>query len=285
MTHMTLQAVRQLIANDSYAITFQSLGQYRGALLRHFDSLVEAPSPEWGCVRTVGDMVRNLLTLDQTDPIHSAFFVDLDGKRRCRTSHISISRERVIDGKWVDQTRKDVPYAIVVWAKPDERAEYELREQLAKAILSDLTPGRIDKLPIERVTSNAAIMRAAEIVRGQVAPTDPAAQQPAAPGAQKWAAEEIADACVRAGLGILECNGLIEALKGSAPGTPEAPARLSGAEIFDIAAPYFAWNAPSWHKATQGTIVMTSLLGFAEALLDAKRAAQLDGGHGEGEKS
>lgn len=41
MTNMTLQAVRQLIANDSYAITFQSLAQYRGALLRHFDTLTE----------------------------------------------------------------------------------------------------------------------------------------------------------------------------------------------------------------------------------------------------
>lgn len=50
MTHMTLQAVRQLIANDSYAITFQSFGQYRTALLRHFDSLVEGPTslPEAG---------------------------------------------------------------------------------------------------------------------------------------------------------------------------------------------------------------------------------------------
>lgn len=101
------------------------------------------PAPEWGRVRTVADMVRNLLTLDQNDPIHSAFFVDFDGKRRCRTSHISISRERVIDGKWVDQTRKDVPYAIVVWAKSDERARQaaapgasidtpEFRELLAK---------------------------------------------------------------------------------------------------------------------------------------------------------
>jgi|GEM_PF-2647622 len=41
MTHMTLQAVRQLIANDSYAITYQSVGQYRAALLRHVDSLVD----------------------------------------------------------------------------------------------------------------------------------------------------------------------------------------------------------------------------------------------------
>lgn len=41
MTHMTLQAVRQLIANDSYAITFQSVEQYRATLLRHFYSLVD----------------------------------------------------------------------------------------------------------------------------------------------------------------------------------------------------------------------------------------------------
>lgn len=45
MTHMTLQAVRQLIANDSYAITFQSIGQYRAALLRHVDSLVDFAQP------------------------------------------------------------------------------------------------------------------------------------------------------------------------------------------------------------------------------------------------
>lgn len=44
MTEMTLQAVRQLIANDSYAITFQSVEQYRATLLRHVDSLVDARS-------------------------------------------------------------------------------------------------------------------------------------------------------------------------------------------------------------------------------------------------
>lgn len=43
MTNMTLQAVRQLIDNDSYAITFQSVEQYRSSLMRHFDSLVDGP--------------------------------------------------------------------------------------------------------------------------------------------------------------------------------------------------------------------------------------------------
>jgi len=93
------------------------------ALARRAQPESEAPAPEWGRVRTVADMVRNLLTLDQGDPIHAAFPIEFQGARRMRTSPITISRERVIDGKWLDQTRKDVPYAVVVWAKPDERAQ------------------------------------------------------------------------------------------------------------------------------------------------------------------
>jgi hypothetical protein len=91
--------------------------------------LATAPAPHaqaeqvaWGRMDTVGDMVRNLLTLDQAAPIFAAFHVDIEGARRCRTKPVTISRERVIDGKWVDSSRKDVPYAHVVWAKPDERA-------------------------------------------------------------------------------------------------------------------------------------------------------------------
>ena len=38
------QAVRNLIANDAYAASFQSMGQYRAALLQHFDTLL-APRP------------------------------------------------------------------------------------------------------------------------------------------------------------------------------------------------------------------------------------------------
>lgn len=39
-----LRALRNLIANDSYAMTFQSMGQYRTALLSHFDNLVDLPN-------------------------------------------------------------------------------------------------------------------------------------------------------------------------------------------------------------------------------------------------
>jgi hypothetical protein len=68
-------------------------------------------------------MVRNLLTLDQSAPLYTAFHLDIDGKARCLTRPVMISRERVIDGKWVDSSRKDVPYAHVVWARPDERPQ------------------------------------------------------------------------------------------------------------------------------------------------------------------
>jgi hypothetical protein len=42
------------------------------------------------------------------------------------------------------------------------------------------------------------------------------AQQAAAPDAKQWTDKEIADACVQAGLGILECNALLVTLKRSA---------------------------------------------------------------------
>lgn len=102
------------------------LQENREALVDYVQSLLDAPSSaaldaKWGAVHTVGDMVRNLLTLDQGAPIFAAFHTDYQGERRCRTRPVSTSWERVIDGKWVDSSRKDVPYAVIVWAKQDER--------------------------------------------------------------------------------------------------------------------------------------------------------------------
>jgi hypothetical protein len=84
----------------------------------------------YGPVHVVADLVRNLLTLDQSAPIYSAFHVDHQGQRRCRTRGVMTSWERVIDGKWVDPARTDVPYAVIVWAKPeqDEAAPVAARE-------------------------------------------------------------------------------------------------------------------------------------------------------------
>ena len=37
----TIFALRALIANDSYAITFQTMGQYRTALLKEIDRIIK----------------------------------------------------------------------------------------------------------------------------------------------------------------------------------------------------------------------------------------------------
>ncbi|WP_186140108.1 Lar family restriction alleviation protein [Burkholderia gladioli] len=47
--------IRALVANDSFAITFQSLGQYRSALLKQIDELKAAPAiseSEWLPIET-----------------------------------------------------------------------------------------------------------------------------------------------------------------------------------------------------------------------------------------
>ena len=45
-TKLTLRALRNLIANDGYAMTFQSTQQYRTALLIHFVDLVGTPDED-----------------------------------------------------------------------------------------------------------------------------------------------------------------------------------------------------------------------------------------------
>jgi len=46
MSDVILRVLRNLIANDSYAATFQSTQQYRNALLGHFVDVVDTPVPE-----------------------------------------------------------------------------------------------------------------------------------------------------------------------------------------------------------------------------------------------
>lgn len=289
MTHMTLQAVRQLIANDSYAITFQSVEQYRGTLLRHFDSLIEvpvaAPAEEqraafeaWhhrhfgvaahrAQAKHGGNQPGLEYWSDYTNNSWAGWQAAIAAQSQgAQAAPAKVNESREFDRHFppattdmdCDEYDQLVELRGKQWqawlaraalaAKAEALAldESELRERLAKAILADLTPGRTDRLPIERVTSNAAIRRAAEIVRGQVAPTvraeAPAAQQAAALGALDDGemtrlrrlmkalghpdAFEQPDRDVRGILFTLlgEAAGRIErAAAPSSPGTPEAP--------------------------------------------------------------
>lgn len=56
------------------------------------------------------------------------------------------------------------------------------------------------------------------------------------------------------------------------PGAGKAPA-MSPAQIFELADRYFEWNAEDWKKATQGTVLMTSLLAFVRAATESTATA------------
>jgi hypothetical protein len=203
-TTPTQRSLREVIADDSHALTFQTLGQYRAALLKHdvmelaqhteafawavlaennnviiwsknrakvesastkygrpvlpviaLSVAQQAAAPVWGAVHTVGDMVRNLLTLDQAAPIFTALHVTIDGERRCRTLEVTISRERVVDGKWIDSARKDVPYTHIVWAEPDERAQQGAVLVAQEPVDHDLLPPLGSKVLIHLANQDA----------------------------------------------------------------------------------------------------------------------------------
>jgi len=70
MTNMTLQALRSLVADDAYASSYQSMAHYRGALLRHFDSLTAnattLPAPATRQVAAPGELLVILRDLHDT---------------------------------------------------------------------------------------------------------------------------------------------------------------------------------------------------------------------------
>lgn len=75
---------------------------------------------EWvSPIKTVADLVNNLLTLDQAMDVYGAYFID-QTEDRCRARGLSLSREHVVNGRI--KPADDVPYSLVVWSAIDQRA-------------------------------------------------------------------------------------------------------------------------------------------------------------------
>jgi len=246
----------------------------------------EGEAPHWGPVRTVGDLMRNLMTLEQDASIVTAFHVDFEGKRRCRAQQgITISSERVIDGRWIDSSRKDVPHAYVLWAKPGEFTPAATLSPLCGAQHAE--SGK-EAAAAMRVIGGQRWSKEAEMTEGWLA-----AQQAAAPGSLDARPHKIAEL-----LRIYdEKNGdwcaIARAVESryvdatSAPGTPEAPIDTErmdwldqnifhrGMDDLDAMRRQETWMWVTFApKGVQGT---------ARSIIDAARAAQLDGGQGEGQ--
>lgn len=70
-------------------------------------------------VRTVADLVNNLLLMDQTLPIYGAQYIEHPvGKRRVITVPPTVSRERVKDRRWIGEGEE--LNAAVIWTRAEQ---------------------------------------------------------------------------------------------------------------------------------------------------------------------
>jgi hypothetical protein len=83
------------------------------------------PKREWiSPVKTVGDLVNNLLGLDQNNEIYGAYHLDLGDRKECKTRGLSLSRERVLHNGKIDDKDPNwalTGYSTVIWSAPDPR--------------------------------------------------------------------------------------------------------------------------------------------------------------------
>lgn len=342
MTHMTLQAVRQLIANDSYAITFQSLGQYRTALLRHFDSLTALPTaspelPDLDRLEALAKAMLNAPTAIKAEVAQQEFHEA--ATPAAVLALIALARRAQPEGeapqadlsdRWHSLTCdgtcsppcKDAPAA--------QQAESGALPPLPEAAVFDKQPhGRRIGYTAGQMQEYARAALAAQYQGAQPVPGDAMAafrkwhqdvgdQDCEYTWLQAWTAASLAakaeapavvftndgaqpedtahlDCTACGGSGHVDdqrraqqaaapANTLLDShinytanMLGSAPGTPEAPAKteIGVHQVWDMA--HQCW-------------IDTDEDGYYAALDDDrrilwKRAAQLDGGQGEGEKS
>ncbi len=69
-------------------------------------------------VKTVADLVNNLLLLDQSLPIYAAQHIQIANRRRTITVPPTVSRERVKDERWIGEG--DELNAAVIWTRAEE---------------------------------------------------------------------------------------------------------------------------------------------------------------------
>ncbi|MEG0000604.1 hypothetical protein [Comamonas sp.] len=120
-------------------------------------------------VRTVADLVNNLLLMDQTLPIHGAQYIEHPaGRRRVITVPPTVSRERVKDGRWIGEGEE--LNAAVVWTRAEKPASHE-REPLMPYQLADLCETWLQAGGASNIVdAYEAGFRSAERLQGEVIP-------------------------------------------------------------------------------------------------------------------
>lgn len=77
-------------------------------------------------VRTVADLVSNLMLMDQTLPIYGAQYIEHQGQRRCVAVPPTVSRERIMDSRWIGEG--DACNAAVIWTRAEQPHKFATNE-------------------------------------------------------------------------------------------------------------------------------------------------------------
>jgi len=104
----------------------------------------DEPKPEWGNAETVGNLIAQLRTMPADQPIYGAYhIIQDDGPALLRVKGLTLSRERVVDGRTIDE-KAAVPYSIVAWTGSKEPAAERgtvdreaIATEIAKSIYGD----------------------------------------------------------------------------------------------------------------------------------------------------
>jgi hypothetical protein len=108
-------------------------------------------APKWQCPNnTVGALIESLRTIDPATSIHTAYFIELDGKKITRVTSPSLSYETVKEGKVSKYCRDD--RAVVIWAShfPDPATgPREPQSALAQAAGMGFCCATAEKLTLE----------------------------------------------------------------------------------------------------------------------------------------
>ncbi len=123
---------------------------YKSGIHDQKTNLAQSEPVMWGAPKTVGQLIRQLETLDQDLRPLSMLRVpgDVfdDGKERIRALHLSISHERV-DGQWLAPFKSDCEKVLAFWCRMEKTAPL-MADDREKAI--DEISAAINRMPYTR---------------------------------------------------------------------------------------------------------------------------------------
>lgn len=119
---------------NTQQLKINALQQRLNAADQQIDELTrhQAEPVNWAAPKTVGQLIRQLQTLDPELETHAMLRIpDYKDGKKVRSCPLSISYERM-EGPWLSNFKGDGRKVIAIWAKPDPREPQDQGETLTE---------------------------------------------------------------------------------------------------------------------------------------------------------